>query len=79
MEQGLRFGRFSPSWRDALSRSLEVINEGEKAHPYRAPNKWAVNFQQNPSLEINFEVSVGVVVTRGNSTSEPELSNVIGN
>ncbi len=55
------------SWRDALSRSLEIISEGGKAHPYRAPDKWVVNFEQELDVEINFGVSASVVLIRGNS------------
>jgi len=71
--------RLAESWRDAYFRSLEVILEGGKAHPFRAPDKWAVSFQQEPSVQVNFQVSASVVLIKGNSTLEAEQANVTGN
>ena len=70
--------RLAESWRDALSRTLEVISEG-RAHPSRRDGKWGVDFRQEASIQLNFGVSASVVVTRANSTLEPELANVTGN
>ena len=56
------------SFRDALSRSLEDIQKGGKAHPYRTPDKWAVAFEKEPKLQINVGLSCTVTVIRGNST-----------
>jgi len=62
------------SWRDAVSRSWETIMEGGKAVPYRTPNKWAVRFEIEPSLNIHIQMSVSVVLIKGNSTSTSETN-----
>ena len=48
------------SWRDAVSRSWE---DGE-AYPFRAADKWAVNFRREACLTIHFQSSVHVKVIR---------------
>jgi len=71
--------QLAESWRAALSRSLEVILEGGKAHPFRTPNKWAVSFQQEPSVQVNFQASANVVLIKGSSTLEAQQANSTGN
>ena len=70
--------RLTESWRDALSRTLEVISEG-RVHPSRRDGKWGVDFKEKASMQLNFGVSASVVVIRANATLENEQVNTTEN
>jgi len=56
------------SWRNAVSKSLEIEGEGEHAYPLKRGEKWSVALEPEPSVEMTFEISSTVVFTRRNET-----------